>query len=240
MTELAVPAALVDDRKARRNVLVLAAAGALGGSAAPISFADRRACRLSAARRRQVASRRVPVTAFVVGTACGTVPAALLMRRIGRRPGFIIGHDDLHPRRLRLGVRDGRVRVFLLLCVGTFLRRLRRRLRAAVPLRGGRHGERRVPPARNLAGADRRHRRRRARPADRHPHRRSLRRRALRRRLPRLGRSDAARRAGSHLPRHPASAAARPRRDRAAARRDRAAAAIFWSPSAVRPPPTPS
>jgi MFS family permease len=33
----------------------------------------------------------MPITAFVVGTAAGSVPAALLMRRIGRRPGFIAG-----------------------------------------------------------------------------------------------------------------------------------------------------
>jgi MFS family permease len=33
----------------------------------------------------------LPATAVTVGTALGTIPASLLMRRIGRRPGFVIG-----------------------------------------------------------------------------------------------------------------------------------------------------
>ncbi len=32
-----------------------------------------------------------PITTFVIGTALSTIPAALLMRRFGRRPGFMLG-----------------------------------------------------------------------------------------------------------------------------------------------------
>jgi len=33
----------------------------------------------------------LPVTAYIVGAAVTTMPASLLMRRIGRRSGFILG-----------------------------------------------------------------------------------------------------------------------------------------------------
>ena len=33
----------------------------------------------------------LPATALTVGTALGTIPASLIMRRVGRRPGFIVG-----------------------------------------------------------------------------------------------------------------------------------------------------
>jgi MFS family permease len=118
MAEATAPAALVDDRKARRNVFVLATAGALGGSAAPISFAT---AALAAYQLlgddKSIAT--VPVTAFVVGTACGTVPAALLMRRIGRRPGFIIGMM-VSTFGAGLSAVAMAAASFLLLCIGTF------------------------------------------------------------------------------------------------------------------------
>jgi MFS family permease len=93
MTEVVGDAALqapVDDRKARRNVLVLATAGALGGAAPPIAFAVAAIAAYDLLGEDKSLAT-VPITAFVVGTACGTVPAALLMRQIGRRPGFIVG-----------------------------------------------------------------------------------------------------------------------------------------------------
>jgi MFS family permease len=80
----------IDDRRARRNVLVLAIASALGGALPTIVFAV-----VAIAAYDLLGDDKslatVPITAFVVGTACGTVPAALLMRRVGRRPGFIAG-----------------------------------------------------------------------------------------------------------------------------------------------------
>ena len=33
----------------------------------------------------------LPATAITIGTALGTIPASLIMRRVGRRPGFMIG-----------------------------------------------------------------------------------------------------------------------------------------------------
>ena len=63
----------------------------------------------------------LPITAFVVGTACGTVPAALLMRRIGRRPRLHRRH--VHRRtRVRCSTRVAMSAAsFLLLCAGAFL-----------------------------------------------------------------------------------------------------------------------
>ncbi len=118
MAEAAAATAIVDDRKARRNVLVLATAGALGGSAAPINFATASLAAFQLLENKSFAT--VPLTAFVVGTACGTVPAALLMRRIGRRPGFIAGMM-VSTLGSCLSASSMVVSQFLLLCVGTFL-----------------------------------------------------------------------------------------------------------------------
>jgi MFS family permease len=114
---LAIP--LADDRKARRNVVVLASAGALANSVPPIVFST---APLAAYEMLgpDKSFATLPITAFVVGTACGTVPAALLMRRVGRRAGFIAG--------TLLGVGGSllegaavTVQSFLLLCIGTYM-----------------------------------------------------------------------------------------------------------------------
>ncbi len=90
MSDHVVTKPLVDDSAARRNVMVLVTAGALAGSMPPISFASGAlAGHMLLGADKSLAT--LPVTAFVVGTACGTVPAALLMRRVGRRAGFIFG-----------------------------------------------------------------------------------------------------------------------------------------------------
>jgi MFS family permease len=90
MTELVTASVSDGDGKARRNVAVLALAGALGGALPSINVASGPlAGSLLLGEDKSLAT--APVTAFVVGTACGTVPAALLMRRVGRRPGFIAG-----------------------------------------------------------------------------------------------------------------------------------------------------
>lgn len=90
MTDQAAAPATAGDSKARRNVLILATAGALAGSVPPINIAIG-ALAGSALLGPGSALVTLPVTFFIVGTACGTVPAALLMRQIGRRPGFIAG-----------------------------------------------------------------------------------------------------------------------------------------------------
>jgi MFS family permease len=120
MTELtASPAVLVDDRKTGRNVFVLAVASALAGSAPPISFAT-----ASLAAYQMLGDDKslatLPATAFVLGTACGTVPAAFLMRRIGRRPGFIAGMI-VSTVGACLSAAAILVSHFLLLCAGTFI-----------------------------------------------------------------------------------------------------------------------
>lgn len=90
MTDQTAAPVLADSATARRNVVVLAVAGALGGSVPPIIFATAPLAAFGLlGDDRSLAT--LPITAFVVGTACGTVPAALLMRRVGRRPGFIAG-----------------------------------------------------------------------------------------------------------------------------------------------------
>ena len=114
---MAEPAA--DDRKARRNVAVLVAAQALGGAVAPISFAlGAIAGHTLLGADKSLAT--LPITAFVVGTAASTVPAALLMRRIGRRAGFItgmlVGGAGGLLSALALGVEG-----FWLFCIGAFL-----------------------------------------------------------------------------------------------------------------------
>ena len=112
------PLAAADEDRARRNVLVLAAAGALGGAMPSIVFA---AAPLAAydmlGSGKSLAT--LPLTAFVVGTACGTVPAALLMRRIGRRAGLIAG---MLVGTLGSGIGAAAILVesFLLLAAGTF------------------------------------------------------------------------------------------------------------------------
>ena len=79
-----------DDRKARRNVMVLAAAQAVAGASAPMNMAVSALAGYSLLGQNK-ALATVPITGFVLGTACGTVPAALLMRRVGRRAGLIAG-----------------------------------------------------------------------------------------------------------------------------------------------------
>ena len=119
MTEQLATAAIADDRAARRNVFVLALAGAMVGSMPPINIASGAlAGNMLLGDNKSLAT--LPVTCFVLGTACGTVPAALLMRRIGRRPGFIIG--------MGVGALGGLTQAtavivgsFVLLCVGTLL-----------------------------------------------------------------------------------------------------------------------
>jgi MFS family permease len=108
-----------DEAKARRNVFVLVVAGALAGSAPPINVASGAIVGNMLLGAEKTLST-LPVTAFVVGTALATVPAALLIRRIGRRPGLIAG--------MGLGAVGGLIQVasvtmgsFILLCLGTLL-----------------------------------------------------------------------------------------------------------------------
>lgn len=79
-----------DDRLAKRNALVLAAAQSLGGAQAAIVVALGGLVGHSMlGENKEFAT--LPVTAFVLGTAFGTLPAGFLSRHFGRRIAFMGG-----------------------------------------------------------------------------------------------------------------------------------------------------
>jgi len=78
-----------DDAHARRNALILALGQALYSSSTVIMFTTAGLVGVQIAPSKGWAT--LPISAFVVGTALTTVPASLLMRAIGRKPGFILG-----------------------------------------------------------------------------------------------------------------------------------------------------
>lgn len=90
MTAAAENAHFVDDPLARRNAIVLAATQSVAGAIAPMSFAIGSIIGSHLLTEDQSLAT-LPITAFVVGTALMTMPAALLMRRVGRQAGFIFG-----------------------------------------------------------------------------------------------------------------------------------------------------
>lgn len=120
MVSTASEPALVDDRRARKNVLILAVAQAIGGSMISINITLGGLTGVYLLREMPELAT-LPVTFMIVGTACGTVPAALLMGRFGRRPGFMLG--------TLLGMTGGLVAcagilwgLFPVLCLGTFIK----------------------------------------------------------------------------------------------------------------------
>ena len=77
----------VDDGLAKRNALLLAMAQSLGGAAASIIIATGSLAGYMLAENKALAT--LPVSAMVLGTALGTLPAGMIMERFGRRSGFI-------------------------------------------------------------------------------------------------------------------------------------------------------
>lgn len=79
----------VGDALARRNAIVLALAQALAGANATVIFAT------GAITGSRIAPdpawATLPITVFVVGMACGTLPTGWIVRHHGRRPAFIVG-----------------------------------------------------------------------------------------------------------------------------------------------------
>lgn len=73
----------------RRNVLILAACQALFTTAQSMLIIL--GGLVGAALAAEPALATLPVSAVVVGTLVATVPASLLMKRVGRRPGFLLG-----------------------------------------------------------------------------------------------------------------------------------------------------
>lgn len=81
--------ARVDDAKARRNAVILAIASALYGSCMTAMVVTGGLIGLQLSP--DPAWATLPVSLMIVGTALTTLPISLLMRRIGRRAGFMIG-----------------------------------------------------------------------------------------------------------------------------------------------------
>lgn len=107
-----------DDTLARRNAYVLAAAQALGGANPAIVISLGGLVGLTLADDKALAT--LPVSLLNLGLAAGTIPAAMLMRRVGRRSGYIGG--------ALLGVAGGclaasaiALSAFALFCLATFV-----------------------------------------------------------------------------------------------------------------------
>lgn len=106
------------DRRARKNVYLLAAAQALYGANATMVMT------LGGVIGHQLASDKslatAPITTYVLGTALTTVPASLLMRRVGRRVGFMTGAGFAFAG-AALAVHAIYAQSFLLFCLATLL-----------------------------------------------------------------------------------------------------------------------
>ncbi|CAD5254625.1 Riboflavin transporter RfnT [Bosea sp. 62] len=106
------------DTLARRNALVLAGAQALGGAspAIVISLGGIVGSQLVANQ----AFATVPVSLMQLGLATGVIPAAFLMRRLGRRNGYVIG-ALIGAVGASIAAAGAAERLFWLFCLGTFL-----------------------------------------------------------------------------------------------------------------------
>ena len=83
------PAVDAGDRRARANVLRLAAGQALAGANASVIFAT--GAIIGSTLAPDPAWATVPISVFVVGMALGTLPTGWLARTYGRRAAFIAG-----------------------------------------------------------------------------------------------------------------------------------------------------
>ena len=83
----------ITETSAKRTALTLASAQAIIGAAAPISISlgGLAGKYLLAVNNADPSIATAPVTGFNVGVALGALPAALLMRALGRRVGFMSG-----------------------------------------------------------------------------------------------------------------------------------------------------
>lgn len=109
---------MAGDSIAKRNALVLAVALALGGSSPAIVVSLGGLVGQALASNKELAT--LPVSLLNLGLALGTIPAAILMRRAGRRIGYIVG--------AAIGVLGGCLAAFgiasfsfVLFCIGTLI-----------------------------------------------------------------------------------------------------------------------
>jgi len=79
----------IDDALARRNTYILAGAQTFFGASAIVNIALGGLIGQAMADNKAFAT--VPITTFVLGTACATIPASMFMKRVGRRVGFMCG-----------------------------------------------------------------------------------------------------------------------------------------------------
>ena len=107
-----------DDATAKRNALVLASAQALGGASPSIVVAL--GGLIGASLGPDPALATLPVSIFQLGLAAGTIPAAALMRAIGRKRAYLVGAT--------IGAVAGSVAAagiaissFVVFCLGTFM-----------------------------------------------------------------------------------------------------------------------
>ncbi|MCB1953992.1 MAG: MFS transporter, partial [Rhodocyclaceae bacterium] len=83
----------ISESSAKRTALTLAASQSIVGAAAPIaiSLGGLAGFHLLQLNGADTSLATAPVTGFNVGVAVGALPAAMLMRMLGRRPGFMSG-----------------------------------------------------------------------------------------------------------------------------------------------------
>lgn len=84
MTTLPLP-------QAKRAALLLAIASAIGNSAGPIAIGTGGLVGAALLPPEQLGLATVPVSAYILGPALASIPAAMTMRRTGRRNGFVLG-----------------------------------------------------------------------------------------------------------------------------------------------------
>ena len=84
------PAAMNEHAQARRNALTLSASAAISGSAPPIAITLGGLAGLYLLGTDKSLAT-LPVSGFNLGVALSAIPAAMLMRAVGRRLGFMIG-----------------------------------------------------------------------------------------------------------------------------------------------------
>lgn len=103
---------------ASRNIWALTAAQSLGGANSPIIISL--GGLVGQQRAPDPRAATLPVSLLNLGLAVGTLPAAAVMRRFGRRTGYVVGAT--------LGVAAGLIATtgivqasFLVFCIGTFL-----------------------------------------------------------------------------------------------------------------------
>ncbi len=90
MADVAVTSQSLDSPLAKRNALLLAAASAFAGAIGPVGFSLGGLTGLYLLGPDKSLAT-LPVSAFTIGVAAAAMPAAMLMRRIGRRAGFQVG-----------------------------------------------------------------------------------------------------------------------------------------------------